>query len=205
MALGLLLAVVVNQKIRFRTFFRGAFYFPSLASSAAIVAIAIYLLNVDGLFNKVFGLHKQWFFDTKTALPAITGLNAWTTSGTMMLFYLAALQAMPTDVYEAAAIDGAGPWRTFWKITFPLLKPGHFFVAVVSIIGAMKIFDQAYIVSRGTGGPAYSTYTVVLDIYNTAIKDAQLGLAAAMGVVLFVVIFLFTIIQWAFFGRQEAG
>ena len=205
MALGLLLAVVVNQRIRFRTFFRGAFYFPSLASSATITAIALYLLNVDGLFNRILGLHKQWFFDTKTALPAITGLNAWTTSGTMMLFYLAALQAIPTDVYEAAAIDGAGPWRTFWKITFPLLKPGHFFVAVVSIIGAMKIFDQAYIVSRGTGGPAYSTYTVVLDIYNTAIKDAQLGLAAAMGVVLFVVIFLLTIIQCAFFGRQEAG
>jgi multiple sugar transport system permease protein len=205
MALGLLLAVVVNQRIRFRTFFRGAFYFPSLASSAAITAIAIYLLNVDGLVNKVFGLHRQWFYDTKTALPAITGLNAWTTSGTMMLFYLAALQAIPTEVYEAAAIDGAGPWRQFWKITFPLLKPGHFFVAVVSIIGAMKIFDQAYIVSRGTGGPAYSTYTVVLYIYNTAIRDAALGLAAAAGVVLFVVIFLLTIIQWAFFGRQEAA
>jgi multiple sugar transport system permease protein len=205
MALGLLLAVIVNQRIRFRTFFRGAFYFPSLASSAAITAIAIYILNVDGLFNKVFGLHTQWFFDTKTALPAIIGLNAWTTSGTMMLFYLAALQAIPTDVYEAAAIDGAGPWRQFWKITFPLLKPGHFFVAVVSIIGAMKIFDQVYIVSRGTGGPAYSTYTVVLYIYNTAIKDVQFGLAAAAGVVLFLVIFLLTIIQWAFFGRQEAA
>jgi multiple sugar transport system permease protein len=205
MALGLLLAIVVNQKIRFRTFFRGAFYFPSLASSAAITAIAIYLLNVDGLVNKVFGFHRTWFFDSKTALPTVAGLNAWTTSGTMMLFYLAALQAIPTDVYEAAAIDGAGPWRTFWKITFPLLKPGHFFVAVVSIIGAMKIFDQVYIISRGQGGPDYSTYTVVLDIYNTAIRDAQLGLAAAMGVVLFLFIFTLTIIQWAFFGRQEAA
>jgi multiple sugar transport system permease protein len=205
MALGLLLAVVVNQKIRFRTFFRGAFYFPSLASSAAITAIAIYLLNVDGLVNKIFGLHRLWFFDSKTALPTVAGLNAWTTSGTMMLFYLASLQAIPTDVYEAAAIDGAGPWRTFWKITFPLLKPGHFFVAVVSIIGAMKIFDQVYIISRGQGGPDYSTYTIVLDIFNTAIKDAQLGLAAAMGVVLFVVIFTLTILQWLFFGRQEAA
>ena len=205
MALGLLLAVIVNQRIRFRTFFRGAFYFPSLASSAAITVIAVYLLNIDGLFNKVFHTHKAWFFDTKTALPAITGLNAWTTSGTMMLFYLAALQAIPTDVYEAAAIDGAGPWRTFWKVTFPLLKPGHFFVAVVSIIGAMKVFDQNYIVSRGTGGPDYATYSVVLYIYNTAIKDSALGLAAAAGVVLFVIIFLFTIIQWAFFGRQEAA
>jgi multiple sugar transport system permease protein len=205
MALGLLLAVVVNQRIRFRTFFRGAFYFPALASSAAITAIALYLLNINGLFNKIFGFHRAWFYDTQTALPAITGLNAWTTSGTMMLFYLAALQAIPTDVYEAAAIDGAGPWRTFWKITFPLLKPGHFFVAVVSIIGAMKVFDQNYIVSRGTGGPAYSTYSVVLYIYNTAIKDSALGLAAAAGVVLFIVIFVFTIVQWAFFGRQEAA
>ena len=205
MALGLLLAVVVNQRIRFRTFFRGAFYFPSLASSAAITAIALYLLNINGLFNHIFGLHVAWFFDTRTALPAITGLNAWTTSGTMMLFYLAALQAIPTEVYEAAAIDGAGPWRTFWKVTFPLLKPGHFFVAVVSIIGAMKVFDQNYIVSRGTGGPDYATYSAVLYIFNTAIHDAKLGLAAAAGVVLFVVIFLFTIAQWVFFGRQEAA
>jgi len=205
MALGLLLAVVVNQRIRFRTFFRGAFYFPALASSAAITAIALYLLNINGLFNKVFGFHRAWFYDTQTALPSITALNAWTTSGTMMLFYLAALQAIPTDVYEAAAIDGAGPWRQFWKITFPLLKPGHFFVAVVSIIGAMKVFDQNYIVSRGTGGPDYATYSVVLYIYNTAIKDSALGLAAAAGVVLFIIIFLFTIVQWALFGRQEAN
>jgi multiple sugar transport system permease protein len=205
MALGLLLAVVVNQRIKFRTFFRGAFYFPALASSAAITAIALYLLNINGLFNKIFGFHTAWFYETKTALPAITALNAWTTSGTMMLFYLAALQAIPTDVYEAAAIDGAGPWRQFWKITFPLLKPGHFFVAVVSIIGAMKVFDQNYIVSRGTGGPDYATYSVVLYIYNTAIKDSALGLAAAAGVVLFIIIFLFTIVQWALFGRQEAN
>jgi ABC-type sugar transport system permease subunit len=205
MALGLLLAVVVNQRIKFRTFFRGAFYFPALASSAAITAIALFLLNIDGLFNKVFGFHRAWFYDTETALPSITALNAWTTSGTMMLFYLAALQAIPTDVYEAAAIDGAGPWRQFWRITFPLLKPGHFFVAVVSIIGAMKVFDQNYIVSRGTGGPDYATYSVVLYIYNTAIKDAALGLAAAAGVVLFVIIFVFTIVQWALFGRQEAN
>jgi multiple sugar transport system permease protein len=210
MALGLLLAVVVNQRIRARTFFRGAFYFPALASSAAIAAIFIYLLSVDGLFNHVLGKlglpdTTPWFNDPRTALPAITGMNAWTTSGTMMLFYLAALQAIPTDVYEAAAIDGAGAWRTFWKITFPLLKPGHFFVAVVSVIGAMKVFDQNYIISRGQGGPLYSTYSIVLDIYNTAIKDSNFGSAAAMGVVLFVVIFLITLIQWRLFGRQEAA
>ena len=88
--------------------------------------------------------NNAWFAQQSTALPSIIGLNAWTTSGTMMIFYLAALQAIPTDVYEAAAIDGAGAWRTFRKITFPLLKPAHFFVAVVSIIGALQMFDQSF-------------------------------------------------------------
>jgi multiple sugar transport system permease protein len=210
MALGLSMAVVVNQKIRARGFFRSAFYFPSIASSAAITALALYILSSDGLLNKILGAvglpgDTAWFYDTNTALPAITGLNAWTTSGTMMLFYLASLQAIPTDVYEAAAIDGAGTWRTFWRITFPLLKPGHFFVATVSIIGAMKVFDQNYIVSKGTGGPAYATETVVLYLYQTAIRNIHFGLAAAMGVVLFAVIFTLTLLQWFGYGRHGAA
>jgi multiple sugar transport system permease protein len=205
MALGLLMAVVVNQRIRARTFFRAAFYFPSIASSAAITAIALYIFASDGLFNKLLGTDKAWFGDPDTALPTIMGLNAWTTSGTMMLFYLAALQAIPNEVYEAAAIDGAGPWRTFRKITFPLLKPGHYFVAVISVIGALKVFDQAYIVSRGTGGPAYSTLTAVLYLYRKAIRDIDFGYAAAVGVALFVLIFGLTFIQRQLFGRTEAA
>jgi multiple sugar transport system permease protein len=203
MALGLLLAVVVNQNIRGRTFFRAAFYFPSLASSAAITAIAIYLLNADGLLNAILGTDQPWFGDSDTALFSIMGLNAWTTSGTMMLFYLAALQAIPTDIYEAAAIDGAGSWRTFWRITFPLLKPGHFFVAVVSLIGALKVFDQAYIVSQGEGGPNYSTLTAVLYLFQIAIRDVDFGYAAAIGVALFVLIFTITLVQRLLFGKAE--
>ena len=205
MALGLLAAVIVNQKIHGRPFFRAAFYFPSLASSAAIVAIFIYLLNADGLVNAILGTNITFFSDSDTALPSIMALNVWTTSGTMMLFYLAALQSIPTDVYEAAAIDGSGPWRTFWKITFPLLKPGHFFVLVVSIIGCLKVFDQMYIVSGGTGGPNYSTLTVVLYMYQTAISDLRWGYAATIGVVLFVVIFVFTLVQRLLFGRAEVS
>src|SRR5713226_9689691 len=98
MTLGLLMAVIVNQKIRARAFFRAGFYFPSLASSAAITSIFIFILNADGLLNKIVGGHRPWFGDARTALWAIVGLNAWTTSGTMMLFYLAALQSIPTDV-----------------------------------------------------------------------------------------------------------
>ena len=205
MALGLFMAVTVNAAIRGRTFFRAAFYFPSLTSSAAITAIAIYILSADGLLNSIVGGHHSWFGSEDTALESIMGLNAWTTSGTMMLFYLAALQSIPTDVYEAAAVDGTSRWRTFWRITFPLLKPGHFFVAVVSVIGCLKVFDQAFIVSGGNGGPNYSTLTAVLYLYRTAIADVRFGYAAAIGVALFLLIFVLTVIQRLIFGRPETA
>ena len=203
MALGLLMALVINAKIRGRAFFRSAFYFPSIASSAAIAAIAIFILNANGLLNEIIGGNRAWFGDPSTALWAITGLNAWTTAGTVMLFYLAALQSIPTDVYEAAALDGTSTWRAFWRITFPLLKPAHFFVLVVFGIGALKIFDQAFIVSDGTGGPENSTYTAVLYIYREAFHGSDFGVAASAGVVMFVAIFLLTVIQRATIGRAE--
>jgi multiple sugar transport system permease protein len=120
-----------------------------------------------------------------------------------MLFYLASLQAIPTDVYEAAAIDGAGPWRTFWRITFPLLKPGHFFVATLSVIGCLKIFDQAAIVSGATGGPNYSTLSAVLYLYQVAIQEVDFGYAATVGVALFAIIFVATLVQRLLFGQAE--
>jgi multiple sugar transport system permease protein len=210
MAIGLGLAVMVNNTIRFRTFFRAGFYFPSLASSAAIVSIATYILASDGLFNKVLGhlgYHHTdaWFAQTSTVLPSIIVLNAWTTSGTLMLFYLAALQAISVEVYEAAAIDGAGAWRTFRKITFPLLKPAHFFVAVVSVIGALQMFDQSFIIGGTNGGPDYATMTVLLYLYNRAFYGVQFGYAAAVGLTLFVFIFTVTLIQRLLFGKAEVA
>jgi len=211
MALGLALALAVNARIRAKAFFRAAYYFPSLTSSAAITAVAIYILNSGGLLNSALGkieghpVHTPWFGQSSTALESIMGLNVWTTSGTMMLFYLATLQSIPTDVYEAAAIDGTSRWRTFWKITFPLLKPGHFFVAVLSVIGCLKLFDQSFIVSGGSGGPGYSTETAVLFLYQTAIRDLQWGYAATVGIVLFVIIFLFTLVQRLLFGKADIG
>ena len=105
---GSSIALVINAKIRGRAFFRSAFYFPSIVSSAAITTIAIFILNPDGLLNKIIGSNQAWFGDSSTALYSVVGLNAWTTAGTVMLFYLAALQSIPTDVYEAAAVDGTG-------------------------------------------------------------------------------------------------
>jgi len=205
MAAGLSMALIINAKIHGQKFFRASLYFPSITSSVAITSIAIYILNANGLLNHIIGGHRSWFGDPSTALWSIVGLNAWTTAGTVMLFYLAALQAISTDVYEAAALDGTSRWRTFTKITFPLLRPAHFFVLVVFGIGALKIFDQAFLVSGGTGGPNFSTYTAVLYIYLKAFHSSQIGVAAAAGVVLFVVIFVLTLLNRLTIGRNEAA
>jgi len=219
MALGLLLAVVVNAKIRGQTFFRAAFYFPAIASSAAITVLFIFILQPDGLFNggrEALGLNPvfqalgydadhNWLGDVSTALGSIMVLNIWTTSGTMMLFYLASLQTIPNEVYEAAKIDGAGTWQSFWRITFPLLKPGHFFVATVSVIGALQMFDQAIIAGSSNGDPNYSLMTIVLYLYNAAFRQVNFDYAAAVGIVLFAIIFSATLVQRRLFGNTAAA
>jgi multiple sugar transport system permease protein len=218
MALGLFLAVVVNQKIRGQTFFRAAFYFPAIASSAAITVLWIFLFQPDGLFNDIraflglnplfqlFGIgpNHAWISTSNTALNTIIALNVWTTSGTFMLFYLAYLQTISRDVYEAAAIDGAGPWQAFWRITFPLLRPGHYFVATVAAIGAFQMFDQAYIGGGVDGTPNNALTTIVLYLYRKAIADFDFGYAAAVGVVLFVVIMVVTLVQRRLFGQTPS-
>jgi multiple sugar transport system permease protein len=205
MALGLSLALVINQKIRGRNFFRSAFYFPSIASSVAITTIVLYVFSQDGLFNHVFGTTTDWFGNASTVLWGIVGMNAWTTSGTVMLFYLAALQSIPNDVYEAAAVDGTSAWRAFWKITFPLLKPAHFFCLVVFGIGALKLFDQSYLIGGASGGPNYATMTPILYVYNQAFQYSAIGVAAAAGVIYFVILLGLTIFERLTVGRQEAA
>ena len=213
MALGLTLAVTVNQIWNGRAFFRAAFYFPAIASSAAITVLYIYIMAPDGLTNHLLQLiglnplgfhnHGNWLGHSDTALNSVIGLNAWTTSGTMMLFYLSSLQAIPTDIYEAAKIDGAGPLKTFWRVTFPLLAPAHYLVGVVSVIGALQLFDQAYIAGGADGNPNYGLMTIVLYLYNATFRQFEFGYAAAVGIVLFVIIFTATLIQRRFFGSSD--
>jgi len=218
MAVGLFLAVLVNQKLRGRTFFRAAFYFPAIASSAAITILWIFLAAPDGFFNGVrgalglnpifqllgFAPNQDWIGDAKTAMNSVILLNAWTTSGTFMLFYLASLQTISHEIYEAAAIDGAGPWQSFWRITFPLLKPGHYFVATVAVIGALQLFDQAVIAGGSDGAPANALMTVVLFLYNQAFTKFDFDYAAAVGIILFVIIFTITLIQRRLFGSAPS-
>lgn len=218
MALGLFLAVIVNQKLRGQTFFRAAFYFPTLASSAAITVVWLFLLQPDGLFNGIRGAiglnplfealgfppNHNWLGSSKTAMNSIIILNAWTTSGTVMLFYLTFLQTISKEIYEAAAIDGAGAWQTFRRITFPLLRPAHFFVGTLLLIGGLKLFDQAIIAGGRGGEPNNSLTTIVLFIYRAAITDNEFGFAAAVGLVLFVLIFTLTLIQRRLFGQEPS-
>jgi multiple sugar transport system permease protein len=219
MAVGLFLAVVVNQKIRGQTFFRGAFYFPAIASSAAITTLWIFLVSPFGLFNEIrgalglnglfqllgYGPSQDWMGDYHTAMNSVIILNAWTTSGTFMLFYLASLQSISHEVYEAAAIDGADAWQTFWKVTFPLLRPAHFFVATVGVIGGLQLFDQAFIGGGPNGEPNNALLTIVLYLYNALFIQINFSYAAAMGIVLFVIIFGATLIQRQLFGRTPAA
>jgi multiple sugar transport system permease protein len=215
MAIGLFLAVIVNQKLRGQTFFRAAYFFPAIASSAAITTLWIFIVSPDGLLNTLRGAmginpifsflgfsdNQNWIGNQNTALNSVIILNAWTTSGTFMLFYLASLQSISGQLYEAAAIDGATAWQAFRHITFPLLRPGHYFVATVAVIGALQLFDQVAIAGGPNGDPNNALMTVVLYLYNAAFNQLKFGYAAAVGIVLFVVIFGATLIQRRLFGQ----
>ncbi len=209
-AFGLFLALLVNSKIKGSKFFRSAFYFPSIASSAAITTLFIFLMAPDGVFNGVLkfigidtaNLFNQgaWLSDSRTALYSIVGLNAWTTSGTMMLFYLANLQTVDSQFAEAAVMDGASRRQVFWFITMPLLKPAHLFVLSTGMIGALQLYDQAILAGGADGSPDYSLMTVVLYIYNACFRKFEFGYASAIGVILFVIIFTLTVLQKLLFG-----
>lgn len=206
--LALLLAVAVNQKIKGKTFFRTAFFFPSISSSVVISIIFLWVFNKFGLLNyflSIFGISgPTWVDDPSTALPAIMGLNIWTTSGTLMVIYMAALQDIPAHLYEAAAVDGATPIQRFFRITLPLLAPTTFFVVTLGLIGTFQVFDQAFVISNGSGGPEKSTLTAVFFIYQQAFKETnRMGVAAAGAIVLFVIIFALTLLQKRFFNSEK--
>jgi multiple sugar transport system permease protein len=200
--LALVLALLLNQKVRGRSIFRTAFYLPSLTSSVAISLIFIWLYNSQGVINYLLSLvhipGRAWLYDPTTDLPAIMLLNIWTTAPTFMLLYLAALQDIPDHLYEAARVDGASAWDITRKITIPLLRPTTFLVVALGTIGSFQMFDQSYLMGGASGGPLRSTLTPVLEIYNTAFRDNAMGRACAEAVVLFVIIFLFTILQRRF-------
>lgn len=144
----------------------------------------------------------NWISGPSVTLLSIIILNTWTTIGTMMLIFVAALQDVPVSVYEAAAIDGANTWQTFRKITLPLLRPTLFFVVTLGLIGTFQVFDQIYVMSAG--GPAKTTLTVAYLVYRYGFNNSQMGIGATVAILLFFIIFVVTMIQRRITeGKQE--
>ncbi len=205
--IALLLALVVDSKIKAKAFFRVAYYIPTLTSTVAVSVIFLFLFKKDGVLNKFLSIFeivgKNWFSDPSFALVAIISMAVWSSVGVYMIIFLSGLQEIPISIYEAAEIDGANKLQTFFKITLPMIKPTFFFNLVISVIGTLQMFDQAYIISGGTGGPLDSTMTVVLYLYNKGFKDFEMGYASAIAFVLFAIIFSLTLLQKRLFKEEE--
>lgn len=198
---GLALALAVNRKMpgALRYLLRTAFFFPVLISWAVVSLIAEYTLDPNFGFITYYlgkiGIHNiGWFTDPHTALGAIVGVDLWHTVGFTFLVLLAGLQAIPKELYEAVRVDGAGAIRTFFSITLPLLSPSLFFVSVISIIGAFQIFEPVHIITLG--GPGNSTESIVQYIYDIGFTQLQMGYAATLGLVLFFILLLVTLVQF---------
>ena len=199
LAIPLVLAVALNRGA-LRTVLRAAFFFPFTLSVVTVGLTWLWLLDpVVGPFNyylKALGVPaRSWLADPSLAMWAIIVTAVWWVAGYYLVIYLAGLQDIPRDLYEAATLDGASAWRSFWAITLPLLRPVLLFVVVTHIIGSFQLFGLVFVVT--VGGPGDATRTVVQHLYETAFQNFfQFGLASAMAWVLFAVILVFSVVQF---------
>ena len=200
--MGLLLALALVKKIPLRSFFRATIFFPVIVPTVAAAMVWRWIFNADfGLLNDLLyrlGVSNlpQWLADPKWAMVAIIILSVWKDVGFSAVLFMAGLQGIPEVLYEAAKIDGASQFQTFWKITLPLLSPTTFFVIVINVISSFQVFDQAYVLTGG--GPGNATNTLVYYIYNNAFQWFKMGYASAIAWVLFAIIFLATFIQFKY-------
>ena len=194
--LALAIAMLMNQKVKFVGVWRTLFYLPSVVSGVAVAILWGYVLNPRfGLIN--MGLRSvgiegpRWLFSETWAVPGFILMGLWGAGGAMLL-YLAGLQGIPTTLYEAAEIDGAGSWHRFRHITIPMLTPTIYFNLLINIIGSFQVFTQSYIMTGG--GPNNATLTQVLYLYRKGFQDFQFGYASALAWALFLVILVFTVL-----------
>lgn len=203
----LFLAILVNQKLRGMQLFRAIYYFPVVISVVVAGLAWKWIYAENGLLNFIISaiswqsIKINWLTDSKTAIFAIIAVTVWRGLGYYMVIYLAGLQSIPPDLYEAAAIDGSDGWLKHFDITIPLLKPYIILVAVMSSISAMKIFEEVFIMSRG--GPANSTKTIVYYLYEKGFGSLEMGYASAIGIVVFMAIFLVSITTFKFINSQS--
>lgn len=200
MILGLMIALLLNNQIRARGLFRTLFYLPVVTPLVIAAIIWKWLYNGEfGLLNYYllqFGIIKEpllWLSDPNLAMPAVIITSIWKGVGFTMVVYLAGLQSIPEDYYDAAKIDGAVGWQRLKDITIPLLNSTTLFLTVVSVLGALQVFTEIFIMTNG--GPLRRTTTMVYHIYQTAFKNFDMGYASAMAFGMFAIMFVFTLVQ----------
>ncbi|WFF09855.1 sugar ABC transporter permease [Micromonospora sp. WMMD1076] len=207
MAVAVVIAVLLNRRLRARAWYRAAFFMPHITATVAIALVWMWMFEPNlGLFNLLLGKvgtnGPAWLSDPSWAMPAVILVSIWKGIGLKMLIYLAALQNIPSELYEAADIDGASGARRFFAITLPLLRPATFFVFVVSMIDAFQVFDQVYVLTPD-GGPANSTTVMTYEIYRTAFREFHISTACAQSVVLFAFLLVMTVLGRRLTGRDD--
>jgi len=202
---SLALAMLFNREIRAKNFFRSAAFMPVVMPAVVNAVVWTFMYHQDGVVNTILGWFTldpiPWLRSSRWALWAVIIIGIWRATPYYMVIFLAGLQAIPQEYYDAAQIDGADAWGQFRHITLPLLKPTTLLVMVLSVIVAMKVFAVPLIMTGG--GPADSTRVLPLFIYQTAFEFFKMGRAAAMSVFLFAAVMIFTIFQIRLFSRGE--
>jgi multiple sugar transport system permease protein len=207
--LPLAVAIFMNQRARAISIYRSVFFLPVVTSTVAVALVWFWLYNpefgVINYFLRLVGIKgPMWLASPRTAMISIVIMSVWKGLGYTMVIYLAGLQGVPPELYEAAAIDGATRWRRHLHVTLPLMTPTIFFVIVTTVMGSLQVFEQTYILTQG--GPAYSTTTLSWYIYVQAFQWLHMGFGCALAYVLFFIIMVLTMIQfwfqkkWVFYG-----
>jgi len=204
--LPIFIAILVNRKLKGIKWFRAAYYIPVVTSMVVVGIMWKWLYRGNGLLNyllQTIGLINEpvsWLTSTDFALYSVMAVTIWKGLGYYMVIYLAGLQSIPQNLHEVAQIDGANWWQKHLHITIPLLKPSILLVTILSSIAAMKVFTEVYVMTKG--GPINSSKTLVFYIYEKAFENLNLGYAAAMGFVLFVIIFILSFINFKVLGQE---
>ncbi len=198
MVVGLSLALLLNRRSRLAGVSRVVFFMPVVSAWVAVALMWRWMLNSRfGVINWMLGLigieGPQWLFERGWAMVSVIAVSVWKDAGFVMILFLAGLQAIPADCREAAFVDGASPWQTFWKVTLPLLTPTVFLVSIILLINSFQVFEQVWILTGG--GPLESTTVVVEQIVRNAFSFGRMGYAAAMSWILFAFIFTVTLVQ----------
>ncbi len=191
----LILAAILNTKIRGSEFYKTAYFLPFITPMIVIGVIWEWIFDPNiGLLNKFLHLHINWLYDPHFAMPALILVSVWKLIGYNMVIFLSALNGISQSMFEAAKIDGANEFQTFKNVTIPLLSPTIFFVVIITAISSFQIFDLIYLMTEG--GPLDSTNVLVYAIYKNAFEYFNIGKASAIAYVLFVIILVLTLAQW---------